>query len=521
MQTDERRLNRWSWIFIAAGTMRALIVPAIAAIFASGGVLLWRPELLSLVLIVPSVIYAFIRQWVYNYRFTDGALVVRDGLLTRNVRQIPYERIHNVALVRNPLHRALGVTTVRIETGGGGKPEAVLRVLSLEAAEEMRRHTLDEKRRDATAGDGGTRSEDEPLVETPDGELVRLGLISNRGFLVVAAVVGVLTQSDWWSEWLTDQDWSGLYENARETGPAWIRWLADSGSITGKVLLGLAIFLLLLALLRLLSIAWYLVRYRGFTLRRKRDDLRAEYGLFTRISMVIPVYRIQLVTVTASLFHRWFDRESIEVETAGASDEGSDLTQQLAASGIKLTRQWLAPIVPGEASARLIREIMPEIDLEAVDWKPIEARAVRRIVRRTAMVVVPITLVVIAALTFAPIPLHGLHGLWLPGIGLPLAWLIARSWVRNAGWALTDDAIFYRSGWPGRSTSVVRFVNLQTVAMKQSPFDRRSGMATVTVDTAGAGNIGHRVAIPYLDAGVAAEMLRRLYDECRATEFRW
>jgi putative membrane protein len=521
MQTEAHRLNRWSWIFIAAGTIRALIVPAIAAVFASGGVLLWRPELLSLAVIVPSAIYGFIRQRVYNYRFTDGELVVRDGLLFRNVRKIPYERIHNVALVRNPLHRALGVATVRIETAAGGRPEALLRVLSLEAAEELRRRTLGEDRQGATATDRGTASEDAPLVRTPDRELVRLGLISNRGLVVVAAVLGALSQADWWQDWLTDRDWPGLYESARDQGPGWMRWLFESGSITAKVLLGLAIFVLLLGLLRLLSIAWYLVRYRGFTLQRKHDDLRAEYGLLTRVSSVIPVYRIQLVTVTASLLHRWFDRESIEVETAGASEEGSDLTQQLAASGIKLTRQWLAPIVHSERSAELIRQIMPEIDLEAVDWEPIDARAVRRIVRRFAMVVVPVTLVVAAVLTFAPIPVHGLHALWLPGVGLPLAWLIARRWVQGAGWALTDDAIFFRSGWPGRNTSVVRFVNLQTVSMKQSPFDRRYGMAAVAVDTAGAGSIGHRIEIPYLDTRVAAETLRRLYAEGCANEFRW
>jgi putative membrane protein len=521
MQTEARRLNRWSWIFITAGTLRALIVPAIAAIFASGGVLLWRPELLSLFLVVPAAIYGVIQQLVYNYRFTEGELVVRDGLLFRNVRQIPYERIHNVAFVRNPLHRALGVATVRIETAAGGKPEALLRVLSLEAAEEMRRQTLGEGRRGATLSGQATASGVAQLVQTPDRELVRLGLISNRGFLVIAAVLGALSQADWWQHWITDQDWPAFFDSARDHGPGWVRWLVDSGSITARLLLGLAVVLLALGLLRLLSIVWYLVRYRGFALWRKHDDLRSEYGLLTRVSSVIPVYRIQLVTVTASLLHRWFDRESIEVETAGASEEGSDLTQQLAASGVKLTRQWLAPIVHSERSAELIRQIMPEVDLEAVDWQPIDARAVRRIVKRFTMVVVPVTLAVTAVLTFAPIPVHGLHGLWLPAVVLPSAWLIARRWVRNAGWALTDDAIFFRSGWPGRHTSVVRFVNVQTVSLKQSPFDRRYGMATVAVDTAGAGSIGHRVAIPFLDARVAAETLRRLYAESCATEFRW
>lgn len=518
MRADPHRLNRWSWIFITAGTLRALIVPAVAATFASGGALLWRPGLLSLVLIAPSAAYGFIRQWVYNYRFADGELVVRDGLLFRNVRQIPYERIHNVALVRNPLHRALGVATVRIETAAGGKPEALLRVLSLEAAEELRRRTLGEARGGPMPDGAAKASEGSPLVQTPDRELVRLGLISNRGLLVVAAALGGLSQVDWWQNWISEYDWPGFFESARNQGPGWLRWLFDSGSITGKVLLGLAVVLLALGLLRLLSIVWYLVRYRGFALTRKRDDLQAEYGLATRVSSVIPVYRIQLVTVTASLLHRWLDRESIEIEMAGASEEDSNLTQ---ASGVRLTRQWLAPIVPSRRSAELIRQIMPEVDLEAVDWQAIEPRAARRIVNRFALVVVPVTLVVMAVMTFAPIPVHGLHGLWLAGVGLPAVWLIARRWVRTAGWAMTDHAIFFRSGWPGRHTSVVRFVTMQTVSLKQSPFDRRAGMATVAVDTAGAGSTGHRIEIPYLDAEVAVETARRLHAESCGTEFRW
>jgi putative membrane protein len=164
---------------------------------------------------------------------------------------------------------------------------------------------------------------------------------------------------------------------------------------------------------------------------------------------------------------------------------------------------------------------MPEVDVDRVHWQPVDRRAVRRIVKKLVLVVLPVTAAVAAVLTFAPIPVHGLHSLWLPAVVLPAAWWIARRRVRNTEWALTDAAIFYRSGWPGRNTSVVRFVNMQTVSTKQSPFDRRYGMAALAVDTAGAGTVGHRVRIPYLDERVAGETLRRLHDECRATEFRW
>lgn len=104
---------------------------------------------------------------------------------------------------------------------------------------------------------------------------------------------------------------------------------------------------------------------------------------------------------------------------------------------------------------------------------------------------------------------------------LPLVWLIARRWVRSAGWALTDHAILFRSGWPGRSTSLVRFGNMQSVSLRQSPFDRRHRMATLAVDTAGASSTGHRIRIPYLDETVALKTLHLLYTEGCATEFSW
>ena len=447
MQTEARRLNSWSWLFIAAGTFRALLIPAVGAVVASRGFLLTRLDFLSLLLIVPALVYAFIRQRVYSYRFMASELVVRDGLLTKNVRHISYERIHNVALVRNPIHRLLGVTTARIETAAGGKPEALLRVLSLEAADELRRYTLGEDQQPAAADSPEARAADAPILQVPDGELVRLGLISNRGFIVVAAVMGVFSQMQWWEQdWIKDQDWLRIYADVRAKAPDWGAWLFDSGSLAGRVFLGLLVIVFLLVLLRLFSIAWYLVRYRGFTLRQKDEDLRAEYGLLTKVSSLIPVHRIQLVTVSSTLLHRCFDRTSIDVETAGSSTADSDLSGQLAASGVNTTRQWLAPIVETGQAAGIVHQVLPDVDIEAVEWKPIEARAARRIVKRVAIVVTPITIILASVLTFSPIPLSGWHALWLPSVVLPLSWLISRRWVCRAGYALTDRAVYFRSG---------------------------------------------------------------------------
>jgi putative membrane protein len=519
MPTEVRRLHRWSAPFIAAGTIRVLMLPIIGAVLASGGVLLSRLDLLSVLFVVPACVYAFITQRVYTYRFTEHELVVRDGLLTRNVRHVSYERIHNVALVRNPIHRMLGVATARVETAAGGKPEALLRVISLEAAEELRRYTLGEERTAASTDSAETTGEATPTLQVPDRELVRLGLISNRGFLVVATFLGAASQGQWWDQdWFTEQDWSGIFAGVQARAPGWVGWLFDSQTVVSKVFLGLAVLLLLLVVIRVLSMAWYLVRYRGFTLHQQGEDLRADYGLWPAVSSVIPAHRIQLVTISASLLHRWFRRASIDVETAGSTDSDSGLG---AASGTASTRQWLAPIIEIERAHELVRKVLPEVALDGLEWKPIEARAARRIVNRIAIAVTPITLGIAALFTLAPIPVSGWQALWLPPVVLTTAWLAARQWVRRTGYSLSECAIYFRSGWIGRQVTAVRFVNMQTVSMNQSPFDHRKRMASVAVDTAGAGSTGHRIHIPFLDVAVAEGILSRLYEETRRTEFRW
>jgi len=104
---------------------------------------------------------------------------------------------------------------------------------------------------------------------------------------------------------------------------------------------------------------------------------------------------------------------------------------------------------------------------------------------------------------------------------LSLAYVHAKLYVRHTRYAVTDTAVLYRSGWWVRRLSIVRFAKVQTLALRASPFDRRHEMASVHVDTAGAGRVGHRVAIEFLEQAVARRLYRRISDEAGATAFRW
>ena len=63
-------------------------------------------------------------------------------------------------------------------------------------------------------------------------------------------------------------------------------------------MLALVTFLLLT---RIFSVTWALIRLHDFRLTQQGDDLRAEYGLLTRVAATIPRRRIQTITIRESL----------------------------------------------------------------------------------------------------------------------------------------------------------------------------------------------------------------------------
>ena len=86
---------------------------------------------------------------------------------------------------------------------------------------------------------------------------------------------------------------------------------------------------------------------------------------------------------------------------------------------------------------------------------------------------------------------------------------------------MIDGAGLFRTGWLWRHLPVARVSQLQAVSMTPSPFARRQGMASVRVDTAGAGAASHRVDIPYLPFERATELFQQLAKAAAGTACRW
>src|SRR4029453_5092456 len=101
-------------------------------------------------------------EWLRRtYELEGGALRVEEGVLARKLRAVPFDRIQQVELVRKPLHRLLGVASLRGETAGGGTAaEADRDVVTLAEAQALRASLLRAKAQlsAAPAGQAGARA---------------------------------------------------------------------------------------------------------------------------------------------------------------------------------------------------------------------------------------------------------------------------------------------------------------------------------------------------------------------------
>lgn len=493
----EQRLHPLSILFGLGAQLRTFALPGIFVLLV-GGSAGWGWELWAMPLVIPFALLSVFRYLSFRYRYDANEMVIRTGFLFRNERHVPYARIQNLHAVQNVFHRLLNVVEVRVETGGADEPEATMSVLPVSAYEEMRRRVFEERTEAAESAPpaAGGRT----LLHLDLRELVLCGLIQNRGFVVLAAAFGLFWELDILDR-ITGDDWWAAPGLMRAIASAVIG--RGELPVTGIALL-LAALAGLLVVSRLLSLGWALVSLHGFRLTLAGEDLRAGYGLLTRVATTIALRRIQTLTVRQGLLHRLFGRASVRVGLAGGG-EGEE--------GGKSQREWLAPILRETELPGLLHEVLREPDFSALTWRGFHPRAFRREVKGWIFVafllslpfVMPLKLWVLALL---PVLLAG-------------AVLVARRTIEHMGWALSDGAVWFRSGWIWRKVTAVRFTQIQAVTFRESPFDRRAGMARVVVDTAGAGELSHRVDIPYLPREAARELSDLLASRAGRTEFRW
>lgn len=493
----ERRLHPWSWLFVLLQQLKQFVLPLVALVVfggrgnSYGG---YWAEMGPVIAIGVLVFISILQYFTYHYRVGRDGLSVREGWLHRTLREIPFARIHNVVVHQSLLHRVFGVAEVRLESAGGQKPEAQMRVLSLEdalALENLIKHRghVDDQAGSEAAPDSDT------LLALSTGEVVRLGLISNRGMIVVAAAIGAAWQI------LPEKTMGRFIENFARQAFGYADHLQWGWAATGAA--GLSLLLLALLLVRVLSVVLALLQFHGFRLSEDPRRLMVERGLLARLRTSVARRRIQSWTVQEGLLHRLLGRRTVRIDTAVA--EAPNPSEQRALKEV-------APVATPETCDALIAHLLPQAEWPRQHWRPLPVAAWWRLFLPVAVIVPLLTAVLMWRL-----------GPWAAGALLWLPWAAygARQQARRAAYDVDDRLIAVRGGWWSRYWRFAEIDKLQALRLTRSPLDRRLGTASLWLDTAGATGMVPPLRLRFLPEAEAQALHERLGRALAHRQLRW
>jgi putative membrane protein len=491
----ERRLHPWSWLFVLVQQLKQLIVPlgAVLVFGGSGGREGFWTTLGPLIAVGVLVVISVLQYFTYRYRIGRDGLSIQEGWVHRSRREIPYSRIHNVVLHQTVLHRLFGVAEVRLESAGGQKPEAQMRVLRLDEALAL--ENLIKHRGQAPDADAPAVQADS-LLSLPTSEVVRLGLVSNRGMIVMAAAFGAAWQvlpdrivADYFERFARQ-----LFGYASHLQYGWITTAAAA----------IALLLLASALLRLLSVLLALVQYHGFRLSEEQRRLTVERGLLSKLRTSVAHRRIQAWTLHEGFLQRLLKRRSLRIDTAVAEQQGQNDQRAL---------KELAPIATARACDALIQHLLPQAQWPRAEWTPLPAGVWWRLFLPS--------LFFIGALTVALMVYFQNEWAASPLLWLPWSAYAAIQHAQRAGYAVDDRLVAIRGGWWSRYWRFAEIDKLQALQVTRSPMDRRMGTASLWLDTAGATGFAATLRIRFLPAADAEEIYLRLSQALARRKMRW
>jgi putative membrane protein len=409
--------------------------------------------------------------WRFTYTLLPHEMYIESGIVSRNRRSIPWDRVQDVEIERGPVARVLGLAKVKLETGGSGGDEGLLDSIALSDALALR----DEVR--ARRGIAVSTSEQESAAEPPVFKMtvpriLQAGLF-NFSVVWLAIIAGTFQFFGDLLPWSFNdvEDWIGVHEE-------------EIWGLVSPVTIALALGLFLV-LGTVAGVIQMFVRNYGFTLSLEGRTLRRVRGLLTRSEVAIPLRRIQAARTAAHWLMRRYGLSRVDVQTmAGASSGGV---------------QELAPLANASEAARLLaiagrfERIAPECFLAVAPvhrWYDAQIRTL------------PLALIVVAA-GFVSAPI------WWGLVFVGLLGIVHVIGARPHGFRLEGDTLHVRDGWFSQDHWLLPLANIQSVSLRRGPLQRRLDLATVAVDSAGGQAGGLRIRnLAVNDARALAAVLR-------------
>ena len=458
-----------------------LIFPIFAAFFGTRGS---DNPLISIAAVCAILLFSLFFRWLawirFHYHIGEHDIRIESGVVSRNARSIPFERIQDVSIEQKPLARLFALGEVKFETGGGDGDDAKLSFVSMDEASRLRELVKAHKSGLVHVADSENEASNDltpPIFAMDPRRVLIFGLYSFS--LVIFAVLGGLAQQ--FDFLLPFEIWDFRH---------WIG-VAEKRGVTVDNLNGIGwatqIMLAVVALVGLVVIGFAtgvirtLLREHGFRLDRTAKGFRRRRGLLTLTDAVMPAHRVQAAVIQTGPIRKRRGWHSLKF--VSLAQDSKEETNFVAAPFATLAEIW--PI----ANAAMIDA--PDVSMR---FRSGDARWWS--IRFFGLVPI-IILAMAAAMFFAGVSFYRSVLLLLVPVVIGFLWWL--EW-RRYGDFVDGRQIYVREGWWRERLSIAPQVKVQTVEICQGPIARHQGLASINFGISG-GSL-EMIALP-LDTAMA------------------
>ena len=476
----------------------------------------------ALAAVAAVIAFLLLRWWAKTYAVDRDGVYLRSGILVKQLRVARLPRIQSVDVVHPLLGRVLGLGRLTVEVAGGSDSRVVIGYLSTVRLEELRDRILDLAAGAADAAGPDVEHADSagPDVEHagpagPDADVDHAGSADSAGPARRPAPLG-----------FEDAVGASPLRSAggREEHPL---YTVGPAILIGSILRSVTTLWAVLIVIVILAATVAAIVARGvsamgagfqlsagagpaanggavwgrfnrswgFQAAATPTGIRMRFGLTSEISSTLPPGRVHGVSIEQGPLWRRRDWWRVRVAVAGRSGKSSSDASSGSGDGragsTGSTGGVLLPVGERDTALRALWLVVP--DLGVTDPGDFLAAALSGTGDDGA------------GRPDAPVgaPERGLIRISPRGrIFSPLAW-------RREAIALTGTCVVLRTGRWWRRTGVVPYERIQSLRVRQGPFARRRGLASIHLDM-----VDHSVPTSLSNLGIAdAAAIQRVVSE--------
>jgi len=427
-----------------------------------------------------GMVYSIINYFRYYFYISDEELIIESGVFKRSKLNVPFDRIQTINFEQNLIHRIFNVVRLKIDTAGSAKAEFEFHAISNKKAEFLRDLLLSKKELQTTSSTETAEFEEvvpsaqeyKTIMQLSVLDLIKAGAVENH-----LRSGGIILAFMWWI-WSSIDD-MGLHEKVLGSG---IEETVMDKISSGFIIAGMLVFVFFI-LSFIVSMVKMVINNYDLKFLRSENGFKINAGLFTKKDTSALDHKIQVLS--------WGDNPLKKL--IGIKD-----LRLKQASSIVLNKKTSIKIPScKEEHIDLVKNTLyGENALDGIEYSPID----KRYFYRNGGI---ISLLAISLVTLFFYLDQNTQAIGFTLLGLFFVFSFYLSF-RKKRYGYNNEMLVITGGAYGDKTEILPIYKIQSLSRKQTPYQRRNGLANLVVHTASG-----KVSVPY----ISNEKVQNIMDE--------